>query len=110
MSAIDTHSSILWIVALIGPNSIVSPQMVEMKRPSDVPPVVDRDGVTPQCRSIAAVNAAESAPAGERNGRPPTVHAIEWRMPSEASVDSTRAFNPSAVDSVENRKLKSATA
>ena len=34
-------SSILWMLALSGPNSTTCSQMRAMKRPSDVPPVVD---------------------------------------------------------------------
>ena len=37
-------SSILWMLALGGPNSITWGQMRAMKRPSEVPPVVVADG------------------------------------------------------------------
>ena len=45
-SATATHSSTWWIVALIGPNSTTCGQMRAMKRPSEVPPVVDSSGST----------------------------------------------------------------
>ncbi len=39
--ATSTRSSILWIVAFSGPNSTTCGQIFEMKRPSEVPPVVE---------------------------------------------------------------------
>ena len=40
-AAASTHSSILWMVALTGPISMTWGQICAMKRPSEVPPVVD---------------------------------------------------------------------
>jgi hypothetical protein len=48
-----TCSSILWMVALTGPNSITCGQMREMKRPSLVPPVVDSSVSTPVSARMA---------------------------------------------------------
>ncbi len=45
MSATSTCSSILWMLALSGPNSTTCGQIFAMKRPSQVPPVVDSTGV-----------------------------------------------------------------
>ena len=43
-------SLILWMLALTGPNSITSGQISTMKRPSEVPPVVDSSASWPVCR------------------------------------------------------------
>ena len=42
-----TRSFSLWIDALTGPSSTISPQMSAMKRPSDVPPVQESSGAMP---------------------------------------------------------------
>ena len=42
-------SSILWMLALTGPNSTTCSQIFEMKRPSEVPPVVESSVATPPC-------------------------------------------------------------
>ena len=47
-AAISTHSSILWLVALTGPISSNWSQISAMKRPSEVPPVVDSSVSIPQ--------------------------------------------------------------
>ena len=47
MASIAMHSLSLWMVAFTGPNSTTCGQISAMKRPSDVPPVVDSSGVTP---------------------------------------------------------------
>ena len=52
----SVHSSILWIVALTGPNSTTCGQILPMKRPSDVPPVVESVVATPVFASIAAAS------------------------------------------------------
>ena len=54
MSATRTCSSILWMLALTGPNSITCGQMREMKRPSLVPPVVDSSVSMPVSARIAS--------------------------------------------------------
>ena len=69
-------SSILWMLALIGPNSTTCGQTRAMKRPSDVPPVVDNVGRRPVSASIAPVSASLSEPTGVRKGSPPSVQAI----------------------------------
>ncbi len=75
-SATAIRSLIWWIVAFGGPNSITCGQKVAMKRPSEVPPVVDSSGRTPVTCSIAALIAADSAPRGVRNGAAPSVQSI----------------------------------
>ena len=47
MSASFTRSSMPWIDALTGPNSITSRDSVARKRPSEVPPLVESAGATP---------------------------------------------------------------
>jgi len=47
MSATRTCSSILWMLAFTGPNSTTWGHIWAMKRPSEVPPVVDSSVVTP---------------------------------------------------------------
>ena len=76
MSATRTCSSILWIDALSGPNSITCGQMREMKRPSLVPPVVESSVSTPVVVRIACWIAPTSSPGVVRKGRPPSTHAI----------------------------------
>ena len=51
-------SSILWMLALTGPNSTTWSQMRAMKRPSDVPPVVDSSVSMPAWLRIACASAA----------------------------------------------------
>ena len=58
MSATRTCSSILWMLALTGPNSITCGQMREMKRPSLVPPVVDSSVSMPVSSRIACLHRA----------------------------------------------------
>ena len=45
--------------------------MAVMKRPSDVPPVVESSGGLPVSASMAATRAALSVPRGVRKGEPP---------------------------------------
>ena len=75
------RSSILWIVALTGPNSMTCGHQVEMKRPSDVPPVVESSGWMPATCAIASPIACDSVPRGVRNGAAPSVHASVYSTP-----------------------------
>lgn len=56
-------SSILWMLPFGGPNSITCGQMRAMKRPSDVPPVVDSSVVRPVSARIACSSAFDSCRA-----------------------------------------------
>ena len=47
MQSAGTFSSTLWMVALMGPNSSTCGQILAMKRPSEVPPVVESSGFSP---------------------------------------------------------------
>ena len=76
MSASATHSSILWLVALTGPISSSCGQISAMKRPSEVPPVVDSSVSMPQISWIAAVAASASGPRLVRKGLAPSVQSI----------------------------------
>src|SRR5688572_25889365 len=67
-------SSILWIDAFGGPNSITCEQNVEMKRPSDVPPVVEMSGLRPVTSEMARMIELDRSPGGVMNGRAPSVH------------------------------------
>ena len=49
------------MVALIGPNSTTCGQMRAMKRPSEVPPLVDSSGGVPQVSLMAALMADTGA-------------------------------------------------
>jgi hypothetical protein len=44
MASTAMHSLSLWMVAFTGPNSATWGQISAMKRPSEVPPVVDSSG------------------------------------------------------------------
>jgi hypothetical protein len=76
MSATRTCSSILWMLALIGPNSITCGQMREMKRPSLVPPVVESSVSSPVSAADRLLHRATSSPGVVRKGWPPTVQAM----------------------------------
>ena len=76
MSATRTCSSILWMVALMGPNSMTCGQMREMKRPSLVPPEVDSSVSIPVSARIASWIAPTSSPGVVRKGSPPTTQSI----------------------------------
>ncbi len=56
-------------------------QMVAMKRPSEVPPVVDSCVARPVTARIAALSAADSAPSGVLKGCAPTVHFRSYSSP-----------------------------
>ena len=73
------HSSILWMLSLTGPNSISSLQIFLMKRPSEVPPVVESVQAMPACSRIAAARASLSSPGVVRKGSPPSVQAMSKR-------------------------------
>ena len=68
MKRTSTCSSILWMLPFGGPNSITCGQICEMKRPSDVPPVVDSYVSMPVSDLIASHSAADSVPRGVRKG------------------------------------------
>ncbi len=77
MSATRAHSFTLWIVALPTPISTTCAPVGAMKRPSEVPPVVEKRGVV--TRDLVARprhRLGQHAPAGVRNGRPETNHSI----------------------------------
>ena len=97
------------MLALTGPNSTTWSQILEMKRPSDVPPVVDSSVSTPAWVRMACASAALSAPGVVRKGSPPSVHAISCSTPCLATIASSRARSDAGVDSVLKRKLKSTT-
>jgi hypothetical protein len=67
-SSMPTHSSILWMVLLIGPNSTTSRLMSAMKRPSEVPPVVDACGVMPTVSRMASARASTSRALRRQEG------------------------------------------
>ena len=75
-AAMSTHSSILWLVALTGPISSNWSQISVMKRPSEVPPVVDSSVSMPPTSRMAAPAASTSGPRPVRKGRAPSVHLI----------------------------------
>ncbi len=64
------------MLALRGPNSTTCGQISAMKRPSEVPPVVDSSGVTPVTSRIASLRMLQSAPRGVRNGLPERLQSI----------------------------------
>ncbi len=78
-----------------------------MKRPSEVPPVVDSSVCTPVSAAIAAAIASDSSPRGVRNGSPPSVQSSWYSSPWRSRIACTRAFSCSGVLAVEKRKLKS---
>src|SRR5205814_3430167 len=102
-------SSILWIVAFTGPNSTTCGQIFAMKRPSEVPPVVDSCVDKPVSSRMALDKASLKDPTGVRKGSPPSVHGKSYSSPCLSSTACTRCFSDSGVDSVEKRKLKSIT-
>ncbi len=108
--ASSIRSLTLWIVALHGPNSMTCGQILAMKRPSDVPPVVDSSAVTPVSSRMALTSASVSEPRGVRKGSPPSSQSSVYSRPWRSSTSCTRAFRPSGVLAVEKRKLNSATA
>ena len=63
------------MLALIGPNSTTCGQMRAMKRPSEVPPVVDSTGVRPVSSWMARLSAWLRLPGGVRKVSPPSVQA-----------------------------------
>ena len=75
-SATAMRSSTLWMLALVGPNSTSCGQMSAMKRPSEVPPVVDSSMLPPVTAAAAALNASQSSPRGVKKGLAPSVQAI----------------------------------
>ena len=98
------------MLALIGPNSITCGQIFAMKRPSEVPPVVESSVVdagvgADRCGQRVAQRAGrrEEGLAAERPGE------CRSRGRGVSSIACTRAFSDSGVDSVEKRKLKSIT-
>ena len=108
--ATSTHSSILWMLALTGPNSITCGQIFAMKRPSEVPPVVESSAAMPACSRIASASASPSAArGGEERLAAERPGDLERRGRACVSSSSTRAFSDSGVDSVQKRKLKSTT-
>ena len=109
MSATTTCSSILWMLALGGPSSITCGQICAMKRPSLVPPVVDSSVVMPVSARMACCTAVTRSPGVVRKGWPPSVHCRSYSRLWRSSRLYTRCLRPSAVDSVEKRKLKSTT-
>ena len=70
MSATSTHSFSLWMVALTGPNSTSSLATRLMKRPSEVPPVVDSSAWWPVISAMARPSASVSLPGWVRKGWP----------------------------------------
>ncbi len=67
-SASSTRSLTLWMVALHGPNSITCGQILAMKRPSEVPPVVESSVFTPVSAAMAAASASVSVTARREEG------------------------------------------
>ncbi|CWN04372.1 Uncharacterised protein [Neisseria meningitidis] len=100
-----TFSLIWWMVALDGPNSMSSFAMALMKRPSEVPPVVDNSVSTPQISAMAARATSVSLPAWVRKGCPEHDHCKSYCTPCLSKMAWTRCFSPASVDSVEKRKL-----
>src|SRR3989344_2528591 len=109
MSATTMCSSILWMLALGGPSSITWGHTWAMKRPSLVPPVVECSVVSPVSAVRACCTAPTSSPGVVKNGWPPSVQRRSYSRPWRSSTACTRCCRPSAVDSVEKRKLKSIT-
>ena len=102
-----THSSILWLVALSGPNSTTSLQILAIKRPSLVPPVVERTVSIWVSALIAWRNASARAPSSVINGLPPKCQSISKSRPAALRIPSRRLRRSSGLLSVEKRKLKS---
>src|SRR5258706_654092 len=65
-SAMAMRSFSLWMVALTGPSSTTSGQISQMKRPSEVPPLHEISGVTPQTSRTTSEVAAISFARGVR--------------------------------------------
>ncbi len=108
-----TCSSILWMLCVDRRRTRPpAGRCAEMKRPSDVPPVVDSSACTPHlvARSRLRPAPAERARAREegRAAERPDERVLD--AVAAAGSSSTRGFSCSGVDSVEKRKLKSITA
>ena len=75
---------------------------VEMKRPSDVPPVVESSGrdAGHLRGSRRAIALRERRRAASGTAAPPSVHASVYSRPWRASIASTRCCSDAAVDSV----------
>ena len=79
-----------------------------MKRPSEVPPVVDSSGSQPVTSTTACTTASESWPGGVKNGSPDTNHSSEYLTPCRSRIAVTVRCSFSTVCSVEKRRLKRA--
>ncbi len=107
-SPASTCSSTLWMLALTGPNSITCGQMA-MKRPSEVPPVVDSRA---RCRSRRGWPAQRLAQRARRREE-----GLAAQRPGQLVLEAMAVeqrvharFSASGVDSVLKRKLKSSSA
>src|SRR5687768_6420932 len=63
-SSTRTHSLTLWIVELTTPNSTTCAPVTAMKRPSEVPPVVESLGGRPVISATARLSASDKGPGG----------------------------------------------
>ena len=79
--------------------------MGAMKRPSDVPPVVDNCASIPTCCFIDFCQASTNKPLGVRKGSPKVVQFAWYLTPSLSNSLVTIASIPSAVISVEYLRL-----
>lgn len=85
------------MLALIGPNSTSSAAMRLMKRPSEVPPLVDSCGLTPQVLSMAVLIAAVRMPGGVRKGLPDRAQTSSYSRPCRSRMSRVAALSASAV-------------
>ncbi|MOA32285.1 hypothetical protein D3C78_1534900 [compost metagenome] len=80
-----------------------------MKRPSEVPPLVEARVSRPVMVLMLADTASSSAPGSVRNGRPDSAQSMCQSRSCLSRMSATRCCRPSTVDSVEKRKLNTAT-
>ncbi|MNG05866.1 hypothetical protein D3C84_890800 [compost metagenome] len=79
-----------------------------MKRPSEVPPLVEALVSRPVTALMLADTASSRSPGSVRNGRPDSAQSMCQSRSCLSRIAATRACRPSTVDSVEKRKLNSA--
>lgn len=76
-----------------------------MKRPSEVPPVVDSSASMPVTSRMAVSAASTSVPLPVRKGLAPSVQAISKSRPCRSRISTTLALRLSGVLAVAKRKL-----
>ncbi len=80
-----------------------------MKRPSDVPPLVEGVVSRPVTLRMAAATPSSSSPGSVRKGRPDSAQSTCQSRPCLSRMVAVRCCKPSTVDSVEKRKLNTAS-